>query len=184
VTHDAAAGKSGAFHDTVRGLQNARAEGLAVFVTVPVLRTNALALGRIVALVHKLGVGRIQFTFPRPVERADGVPTDALCRLSTAAWAANRAARGAQKLGLSVSTEGFPLCVLDASLHGTPDATEDFGRHRIDDMGQIHDDFGRVREAMRPASPACGACAKAGHCPKTWSLYLEMFGSGELTPFR
>lgn len=180
--HDVAAGKAGAFHDTVRGLQHARAEGLAVFVTVPVLRHNALSLGRVVALVHKLGIGRIQFTFPRPVERPDGVPTDALLRLSTAAWAANRAARAAIKLGMEVTTEGFPLCVLDPALHGTPDATEDFGAHRVDDMGQVHDDFGRVRGAMRPPAPACSRCVRASSCPKTWGLYLEMFGSDELSP--
>jgi carbamoyltransferase len=182
ATHDAAAGKAGSFQDTLRGLQNALAEGLAVFVTVPVLRVNALTLPRVVALLHKIGVGRVQFTFPRPVERPDGVPTDALLRLSTAAWAANRGARAAQKLGLQVSTEGFPLCVLDAWLHGTPDATEDFGRHRIDDMGQVHDDVGRVRGAMRPDAPPCRGCARVASCPKTWGLYTEMFGTSELRP--
>jgi hypothetical protein len=39
-----------------------------------------------------------------------------------------------------------------------------------------------VREQMRPLAAPCRECALADRCPKTWALYLEMFGSGELTP--
>jgi molybdenum cofactor biosynthesis enzyme MoaA len=178
--HDALAEAPGAFRDTVAGLQHAVRAGFDVLVTLPVLRRNAVHLARMVALVAKLGVRRVQFQFPRPVETPDGAPTEALIRLGPASAVTARAARHAQKLGLSVSTEGFPLCRLEPWLHGTPDATEDFGRHRVDDMGMVHDGFAEVRGALRPEAPACAGCALAGHCPRTWGLYLEMFGSGEL----
>jgi pyruvate-formate lyase-activating enzyme len=180
--HDAIAGVDGAFRDTVTGIQAVARAGVDVLVTLPVLRRNAVHLARAVSLVAKLGVRRIQLSFPRPVETKHGVPTRELMRLGPASAAAGRAARHAQKLGLSVSTEGFPLCRLESWLHGTPDATEDFGRHRISDLGMEIDDFTAVRAKIRPDAPPCRSCALARRCPKTWALYLEMFGSAELRP--
>lgn len=180
--HDALAGVDGAFRETVTGLQQAVRSGMDVLVTVPVLRRNLLHLTRMMVLLHKVGVTRVQLSFPRPIELpTTSVDTRELVRLAPAAAATNRAARYAvDKLGLSVSTEGFPLCRLDAALHGTPDATEDFGRHRVDDAGFVLDTFTDVRAAMRPDAPACKACALASRCPRTWGVYLERFGSAEL----
>ncbi len=123
AVHDRIAGADGAFRDTATGLQLAARFGFDVLVTVPVLRRNGVHLARTMALVHRLGVRRVQLSFPRPVETRDGVPTEELLRLGPASALAARAARHAQKLGLSVSTEGFPLCRLETWLHGTPDAT-------------------------------------------------------------
>jgi hypothetical protein len=114
------------------------------------------------------------------VETIGGVPTEELLRLGPASILAARAARHAPKRGMSVSTEGFPLCRLESWLHGTPDATEDFGRHRVVDMGMVMDGFEGVREKVRPSAIACRSCALEKRCPKTWGLYLEMFGSAEL----
>lgn len=180
AVHDRIARFDGAFRDTVAGLQQAVRAGFDVLVTVPVLRRNGVHLARIMSLLHKLGVRRVQLSFPRPVETPNGVPTEELLRLAPAAAFAARAARHADKLGLSVSTEGFPLCRLEPWLHGTPDATVDFNRHRIDDMGIVHDGFQGVRGALRPEGPACALCTLRDRCPRTWGLYLELFGAGEL----
>lgn len=178
--HDRLAGKDGAFRATVAGLQHALRSGATVWVTAPVLRRNALHLPRLAALVAKLGLSRLQLQFPRPVELADGVPTDELLSLSRAAAAVERVTAYALKLGLTVSTEGFPLCLLPTALHGTPDAAEDFTRHRVDDLGVVHDEFHSVRQRMRPDMAPCAPCALRARCPRTWSGYLELVGSGEL----
>ena len=178
--HDALARTTGAFRETLAGLQLAVRAGLDVLVSVAVMRANAPHLRRIARLVQKVGVKRLQLGFPRPVERADGVPTEHALRLADAAAHINRAARYATGIGIIVSTEGVPMCLLDPALHNSPDSAEDFARHRIDDLGLVHERFDRVRERMRPDAAPCRACAARAACPRTWSLYLEVFGSAEL----
>ncbi|TNF36941.1 MAG: radical SAM protein, partial [Deltaproteobacteria bacterium] len=182
AVHDGLARVDGALRDTLAGLQLAARAGLDVLVSVPVVRANAGHLRRIALLVKKLGLQRLQLAFPRPFEWPDGVHTEHALRLSDAAARINVAARYAMKLGLTVTTEGVPLCLLDPALHGSPDAAEDFGRHRVDDLGLVHDRFDRVRERMRPDVPACRECAARATCPRTWALYLEVHGSDELRP--
>lgn len=181
-THDGVAQAPGAYRDVLAGLPAALRAGLAVFVSVPILRANAAQLDRIVRVVARLKVGRVHLQFPRPVERDDGVHTEHLLRLADAAAALDAVLPLCRELGLVVTTEGFPLCHLDPSLHGTPDATEDFGRHRIDDLGLVWDDVAEQRQGMRPDLAPCRACALADRCPKTWALYPELFGTGELRP--
>ena len=178
--HDRLAGRVGAFREVMKAMQITRRMGAEVWVTVPVMRGNAVHLHRVVALVSKFGLSRVQFSFPRPVELPHTVRNEELLRLSDAARAVNRAAAYAARVGVKVSTEGFPLCLLDVSLHGTPDVSEDFSRHRIDDLGIVHDEFDGVREKMRPLALPCRECRLRESCPKTWALYLEMFGTGEL----
>ncbi|MED5464628.1 MAG: carbamoyltransferase C-terminal domain-containing protein, partial [Myxococcota bacterium] len=178
--HDRLVRRSGAFAEVIKAAQVIQRTRAQVWVTIPVLHRNSTHLPRMVALAAKLGLPRVQFAFPRPVELVDGVPSEELLRLSDAARAVNRAAVYAQRIGITISTEGFPLCLLDAPLHGTPDATEDFSRHRIDDLGLVHDDFDGVREKMRPVALPCRDCSLRDSCPKTWGLYLEIFGTGEL----
>jgi carbamoyltransferase len=180
--HDRLAGRAGAFRGVLHAAKLLRRTGAQVWLSIPVLRRNAPDLPRMVALASKLELSRVQFTFPRPVELVEGVPSADLLRLSDAARAVNRAAGYAERVGVTISTEGLPLCLLDASLHGTPDATEDFARHRVDDLGLVHDEFDGVREAMRPVALPCRECRLRDACPKTWGLYLEMFGTGELRP--
>ncbi|MGM0575884.1 MAG: carbamoyltransferase C-terminal domain-containing protein [Myxococcota bacterium] len=180
--HDELAGAPGAFRAIAAALRNVAASERMMLVRVPVLRRNLRSLRKTVRVLHRLGVRHVQLEFPRPVELPRGVVTEPLVALPNAAAHACRAAETARDLGMTVTTEGFPLCHLPEWLHGTPDATEDFGRHRVDDVHMVHDDFRDVRSTVRPGAEPCRRCAVRARCPKTWSLYLEMVGTGELIP--
>lgn len=182
ATHDRLAGAAGAFRATATAVQALARSGRQLLVTVPVLRQNLRSLAGVVAFAKHLGATRVQFNFPRPVELPGRVVTDAVPRLAHAALAVRQAAGVAAKHGVAVTTEAFPLCVLPPQLHGSPDATEDWGRHRVDDLHLTHDALDAVRGTQRPEPPPCRGCSARDRCPKTWALYLELFGSGELRP--
>lgn len=182
ATHDALAGEKGAFRETATAIQALAREGRDVLVLVPVVRANALQLGRVAAVVHRLGAKRMQFNFPRPVELETGVPTHPLLRLAAAGSYLRRAAQTARELGLEVTTEGFPFCHLEPDLRESPDAKEDFARHRVDDLHLVHETLTQVRREARPEPPPCRSCRARENCPKTWALYQELFGTEELKP--
>lgn len=184
ATHDRLAGTPGAFRATATAIKALAASGRQLLVTVPVLRQTLRGLATTVAFAKHLGAARVQFNFPRPVELADRVVTDAVPRLAHAALAVRQAAKVAAQQGVRVTTEALPLCALPPELHGSPDATEDWARHRVDDLHLTHDALDAVRATQRPDAPPCRACSARERCPRTWALYLELFGSGELRPPR
>jgi len=182
AAHDRLAGQAGSFRATATAIRALARSGRQLLVTVPVLRQNLRSLAGVVAFAKHLGATRVQFNFPRPVELPGGVATDAVPRLTHAALAVRQAARAAAQHGVAVTTEALPLCLLPPELHGGPDATEDWARHRVDDLHLAHDALDVVRGSQRPEPPPCRGCSARDRCPKTWALYLELFGSGELKP--
>lgn len=180
--HDELAATAGSFRQTLIGTRALAEAGAEILATVPVLVRNQRHLGAVATLAHRLGIRRIQFNFPRPVELADRVLTAYVPRLSLAAHYLRQAAAVARGLGMSVSTEAFPFCHLPPELRNTPEAREDWRRHRVDDLHLLHEELAATRRTQRPAPPPCRACAARETCPKTWALYLELFGSGELRP--
>lgn len=182
--HDALTRRPGSFRAIAAAIQRVARSGAQLILTIPVLRANVGGLRRCVAVAQKLGVQRIQFSFPRPVELVHEVVTWPLARLTVASTAVRHAARYAESLGLQVTTEGFPLCHLDPQQHTGPDISEGFDRHRIDDLAILHDERGASRQAMRPDATPCRDCSLRARCPKTWAVYLELFGTDELVPVR
>jgi predicted NodU family carbamoyl transferase/ferredoxin len=181
--HDELLRTPGAFRETVAAIQAIARSGRQLLVTVPVLRRTQKSLGRSAVLLQRLGVKRIQFNFPRPVEMPEQVLTNPLPQLAQASRYVRMASQMAVKLGLTVSTEGIPLCHLDEPFRDVPDASESWNRHRVDDLHLLHESLTTVRAQARPEPPPCRACALRANCPKTWALYQELFGTGEFIPF-
>lgn len=184
ATHDAASGVPGSFRETLTGIKVLLGAGKEVLATVPVLKANLDRLDALGPLLSRLDVRRLQLSFPRPVRLLRRVVLAPLARLAEASAAARRAARTASRLGLSVSTEGFPLCHLDAGLRAGAEDAETWDRFRVDDLGRVQDGFGDQIRRARPTPPVCRGCRARRYCPRTWGLYLEVFGSDELRPLR
>lgn len=179
ATHDALSGVPGSFREALMGIKALLRASKEVLVTVPVQRGNVARLDAFPPLLVKLGAPRVQFNFPRPVQLARDAVFTPLARLSDAAAAVNRAAAAASSSGLGVSTEGFPLCLLSEDLRLGAETSGDWDRFRSDDLTGVHDGMG-AQITSRPTPPVCRSCAVKDSCPRTWSLYLEMFGSSEL----
>ena len=182
ATHDALTGRPGSLRETLSGARAAAKAGKEVLLSVPVVRRNMPRLLPVVALAARLGARRVQFGFPRPVETADGPRTGALARLSDAAPLMREALRAAAAAGVAASTEGVPFCLLDGDQRTGPDADEAWDRFRVDDLHRLQESLDPRRAGSRPEAPACRGCAERGACPRTWSSYLALFGSAELTP--
>ena len=182
ATHDALTRRPGSLRETLAGARAAVSAGREVVLLVPVLRKNMSRLIPIAALAARLGVRRVQFCFPRPVETAEGVQAEALARLSDAAPRIREALRAAAAAGLAASTEGVPFCHLDAAQRSGPDSEESWPRFRVDDLHRLEAALGDARSGSRPEAPACRGCGVRDSCPRTWASYLALFGGSELTP--
>ena len=182
AVHDELAGASGAFKETLMGMKFLLAADKEVLPSVAVLRHNLECLEAVPVLLHRLGARCVQFNFPRPVQMPHGVRVEALARLSDAAQAVRRATHVAANLGLEVSTEGLPWCHLDEEFWGGTETAGRWDRFRVNDIAVVHDEFGSQIRRERPDPPACHGCRVHQKCPRTWSLYLEIFGSAELQP--
>lgn len=183
-THDELTGRPGSLRETLAGARAAVTAGREVVLLVPVLRRNLSRLIPVAALAAKLGVRRVQFCFPRPVETTAGVHVEALTRLSDAAPRIREALRAAAAAGLAASTEGVPFCHLDAEQRSGPDSEEQWVRFRVDDLLRLEEALGPGRSVSRPEAPACRGCGVRDSCPRTWALYLALFGGAEMTPTR
>lgn len=181
-THDAATRRPGSLRETLAGAKAAVTAGREVVLLVPLLRRNLSRLIPVVALAAKLGVRRVQFCFPRPVETAGGLQAQSLARLADAAARVREALRAAAAAGLAASTEGVPFCHLDAEQRSGPDSDERWARFRVDDLHRLDEALDPARSGARPEAPACRGCGVRDSCPRTWALYLALFGSSELTP--
>lgn len=182
ATHDALTRRPGSLRETLAGARAAAAAGREVVLNVPVLRRNLSRLVPVAALAARLGVRRVQFGFPRPVETAGGVRAESLARLSDAAPRVREALRAAASAGLAASTEGVPFCHLDPEQRTGPDSGGQWARFRVDDLQRLEEALDPARSGSRPEAPACRGCAVRDSCPRTWALYLALFGSSELTP--
>ncbi|MBI5622559.1 MAG: radical SAM protein [Elusimicrobia bacterium] len=177
--HDELSGVRGSFREALMGIKVLLNAGKSVLVTVPVLARNLERLSSVPVLLAKLNVTRVQFNFPRPVQLPRDAVFEPLVRLSDASRAVAEAARLAQGSGLAVSTEGLPLCLLPERLRSGAETAKTWDRFRADDLNGVHETLGE-QIARRPEPPACRSCSLTERCPKTWPLYLEAFGSGEL----
>jgi len=180
ATHDRLSGVPGSFREMLMGIKVLLAAGKEVLPSFVMLRANLARLEAAPLLLHRLGARRIQFNFPRPVQMPRGVVSAPLARLPEAAEAVARAARAAAGLGMAVSTEGLPWCRLPQELRQGTESAAQWDRFRVDDLRILHDRFGGQIRDDRPEPPACRACGARAECPRTWPLYLEIFGSAEL----
>lgn len=181
-THDALTGRPGSLRETLAGARAAAAAGREVVLNVPVVRRNLPRLAAAADLAARLGVRRVQFAFPRPVETAGGPRAGALARLGDAAPRIREALRAAAAAGVEASVEGVPFCHLDADQRAGPDSGKEWARFRVDDLHRLEEALDPARSSARPEAPACRGCAVREECPRTWASYLALFGSAELTP--
>lgn len=182
--HERLSGVAGSFRPGVVALQSLARAGKVLQASVPLLRSNLKGLGAVVAMLSKLGVRRVQFNFPRPVELRDRVLLDEVPRLSVAAPYLRHALTLAQRAGIAATTEAVPFCHLPPEARGGGEVGQDWSRQRVDDLHLLHDALDRVRETQRPEAPPCRECVARQACPRTWALYLELVGSDELRPIR
>ncbi|MFO0630640.1 MAG: hypothetical protein U0325_34120 [Polyangiales bacterium] len=162
---DRLAGVPGAFRPTVMALQALARAGRVSQVTVPLLRSNLRGLGAVVAMLTKLGVKRVQFGFPRPVELRDGVMIDEVPRLEVAGAYLRQALALAARSELAVTTEAVPFCHLPPEARGGGEAAQDWSRHRIDDLHVLHTSVAAARATQRPDAPAVPRMRRARRVP-------------------
>ena len=180
--HDAVDGTDGAFDQAMAGLKNLIDRGVALMVTVPVVKRNYLKLPEIAEMLGGLGVTRIQYNFSRPVLVGPEWQTKVLVRLDEASPLIREGLRRARAIGMVAETEAVPLCHLDPDDSGGADVHEDFGRHAVSDVHRRSDDLTDHRQTQRPVAEPCETCAVQSRCPRTWAAYQMLFGTWELRP--
>ncbi len=153
--HDYYTAAKGSFNQTIQGIRNIVGEGILCQVNVVIMRENVARLDEMVRVVHATGAPRIKFgnLISLATCSAHGVPLS-IVRPNLIA-----AIDLAETLGLSVTVEKTPVCVMGGRLDLTSTERDVFGGNRI------FDDDG-----------ACGACIVRKWCDGLDPDYPALFG--------
>ena len=154
--HDWVAGVEGAFAATVRALEAARGLGLAITAETALTRSNARVLVALPSLLRARGVRGWRVRVPTFED--DAALVGRAARLTLALPAALSALDRARALGIEVTIEGAPRCLL-----GPMDAIAEAG-------------------PARAHPPPCEGCGLRAGCPGIDARYAARFGDGELRP--
>jgi MoaA/NifB/PqqE/SkfB family radical SAM enzyme len=168
----------GGFDETIEGIRVAKRAGLKVRTNTVLTRMNLNQLGPICELGVELGVDHINISNLHPV----GSGFFAL-DLQAPTVAETRAALlpvldGLVGRGVTVTLEGFPLCVVSPY---EALAIEDGTRFiRMMYQGNVHDNYDEFMDAQqREFGPPCTGCPLRASCGGVYHEYQERRGWGE-----
>lgn len=180
--HDTLARTPGAFEQTLRGWDNLLAQNLTVRVNIPLLSANLSSLTSMIYLVSAAGIRDIQLHFVRPVSGSGLAHLTTLNHIRLPVFSA--LALGST-LGLRITTEAIPFCVLGTNREHATDA--DSPAHFaastvVVDLHRTVTDLNELRAEYRQTPAICTTCRWVESCPKTWTSYVELHGEEELRP--
>lgn len=167
--HDSLTRRPGSYVESLAGLRNALDSGVRTTSSTVLLRHNRDSLEELIELLSALGVAEVFVTWMRPAGRAGRLPDDELARLGDLPRALVRASERARALGVFLTVQGIPMCVMRGQ----------FGLLPLSDTWTTPP---TSRSARAHGAP-CGDCAAREMCAGVWSEYAARFGCGELRPF-
>lgn len=164
--HDPIARADGAFEQTHRGLMKLAMEGVLTHINIPVVRGNREHLMATLELLEDLCVERVQLNLQRPIPGSE-FPGETLS-LQEAIGPIQSALEAAQSMGLTLLTEGIPLCLLHPYEQAASDRWIQAPNIRIDDLHRTTEDIQGLRDTYRHFPSLCGDCSLRQECPGTW----------------
>ena len=181
--HDFLTGRAGSFEFTLRGIENARAEGLPVVTNSVVTKPNRRHLSALVRLLIEHGATQVQLAFVHPVGTAMTNFASIVPRMALMRDELFRAFDVADEAGVRSMAEAVPLCILRgreqyASEWIIPDAAVFDAEGTIDDYRAFRVGEGKAK------GPSCRKCVLDAVCEGPWREYPERFGWDEFEPRR
>jgi MoaA/NifB/PqqE/SkfB family radical SAM enzyme len=179
--HDALTCARGSYRETVAGIRQLRALGIAVLTNSVVTRVNAADLPQLAALLVSLGVPQMQFAFVHPVGTAGEYFEEIVPRMPDIAAPLHAALRVGQRAGRRVMTEAIPYCILP----GFEDCVAEEiipPTIVVDAEGTIESYERYRRELGKSKGPDCKRCRYESRCEGPWREYPERFGFDEFRP--
>ncbi len=161
-TMEMLAGKKGVFDETVQGLKNLLAEGVPLRTATAVMKPNFKELKNLLEFLQGLGVKNSELVFVHPngmawVNRSRIVP-----RIEETIPFVKRALDFGRGVGMTVTTQKFPFCVLGGY--------KEFAAEFFMPAGMIAGNS-KVQFKARP----CEQCDYYNNCPGIWANYLKVF---------
>ena len=180
--HDGLTRAVGSWDDSVAGIRAACARGLGVVTNSVVTKQNAHDLPALVALLASLGVRRAQLAFVHPVGTAEAMFDEVVPRYSDVEPSVRAARDVAIAAGITLVTEGIPLCFLRGMEELAVEAR--IPPTTVVDLDGAAMDYSRWREAEGKAhGPPCEGCARRAACEGPWREVPAAFGWGDVVPF-
>jgi MoaA/NifB/PqqE/SkfB family radical SAM enzyme len=181
--HDFLTGRAGSFEHTLRGIENARAEGLPVVTNTVVTKPNRRHLSAIVRLLIERGATQVQLAFVHPVGTAMTNFASIVPRMTLIRDELFRAFDVADGAGIRSMAEAVPLCILReresyAAEWIIPDAAVFDAEGTIDDYRAF-----RLGEGKAKGAP-CKTCLLDPVCEGPWREYPERYGWSEFAARR
>lgn len=187
--HDRLTRAPGSFRRARRALQEARRRPeLFLMMNTVVCGENKDRLEAILEFAAERGVAQCQFANVAPEGRGGERFPELAVPLSWWRQKAPALALRARALGLKLTFDGLPLCVLGEHRAASTDVGfTPIAWVRLDPAGSgtaLTEEV-RARETRDRRSPsACAGCAELDACGWVFTRYTELFGTAELAPVR
>ena len=171
--------QEGAFALAVRGISALTRQNVAVSALIPVTRSNHFLLPELIDLCARLGLRRADVVPAAPPAQPQETPQRWLGRYAVVAGDITAAAGRAAATHTEASVHTWPLCVPVGMAAGR---TFD-GVQTVFAPGTAYAGPLPLLRAGRYAE-ACERCARKDRCPGLGDAYVELYGGGEVVPFR
>ncbi len=182
--HDAVTRAPGSFEQTLSAMTALASRGEKVTGKVVISRRNKASLPAIADVLLRVGVRRLNLTFPHGLGNAARDYRGVVPRLSEVLPPLREAVGRMERAGGEAVTEAIPLCVLGDLAHiASENHYREHVRSEVRQLDQGPRDWSRDRVVEGKAkAEVCRDCPDDDRCEGVWREYLETYGDEELGP--
>lgn len=180
--HDAITRTPGSFEKTIEGIRRVRDLGKPVILKTVISRVNMESLGAMIDMMSEEQLKDVNMAFPHAQGAARENFDEVVPRYGELRPHLLQAARKAKALGVNLTFETVPFCILPEF----PEmASELIYKFKEVECNQVHEDrfdWNRVRVSIKRKSDKCSSCVFCKYCEGPWCEYVERFGYEEFLP--
>lgn len=173
--------RTGSFREAVEGIRNARALGCAVRTNSVVARNNYQYLPELVDLLAELDVNVVNISALHTASQAvTETFLEVVPHYSNVRSHLVEAVQRAERHGIPVILEGFPLCVYPESVERHLHLLRDQERIRMYFRGKVIEDYDVYMDRIhRTRGPPCEGCTLREKCAGAYREYVDQYGWDE-----
>ena len=178
--HDYHAKRDGTFARAIRGITTLIRHGIPLAAMIPVTRSNHFLLPEMMDLCLRLGIAHVELLPAMPPVVQEETPQRWMGRYSVMAGDVAAALKRAKSVGLQASVNTWPLCMAGGIVLSSG-SWEGVSLH-VSSESSWKGVLPLLQAGEYPQ--ACSRCAQRSACPGLFGVYIELYGTEEVLPFR
>jgi len=180
--HDAITRTPGSFDKTLEGIRKVRDLGKPVIIKTVISRINMESLSAMVDLMEHEGLKDINMAFPHAQGAARVNFNAVVPKYSELRPCILQAAHNAKALGVNLTFETVPFCILPEFPEMTSELIYNFKEVECNQVHEDRFDWNKIRLSIKRKFDNCSSCVFCKYCEGPWCEYVDAFGDEEFLP--